>query len=146
MSVLWICASTCFRFWSKPHTKLYTNNSLLSRDKTTSFLLELIDRVLSISEHVLEKHLLSIFIKNLHKALHKELCNSTCQKTFSHCAFAVGQRFSISAYDLENGRMLCKQKYWIKKYFDFGPLLLLCWLGPVSIVAANCFDYIEPCR
>ena len=53
-------------------TKRYTNNSLLSRQKTIASLLELIDHVLSISEHVLEKHyLLSIFTKNLHKTLHK---------------------------------------------------------------------------
>ena len=35
---------------------VYTNNSLLSRDKTISFLLELIGHVLSISEYVFEKH------------------------------------------------------------------------------------------
>ena len=33
-----------------------------------------------------------------------------CQKP----ALAVDQVLSISGYDLGNGRMLCKQKYWIK--------------------------------
>ena len=33
-----------------------------------------------------------------------------CQKT----ALAVDQALSISGYDLENGRMQCKQKYWKK--------------------------------
>ena len=37
-SVVWFCASTCFRFWSKTCTKRCTNNSLLSRDKTISCL------------------------------------------------------------------------------------------------------------
>ena len=69
--VLWFRASTCFQFWSKTFTKRCTNNSLLSRDKTISSLLELIDHMLSISEYVLEKQLLSILMKNLHKSLHK---------------------------------------------------------------------------
>ena len=146
MSVLWICASTCFRFWSEPHTKLYTNNSLLSRDKTTSFLLELIDRVLSISEHVLEKHLLSIFIKNLHKALHKELCNSTCQKTFSHCALRLVRGFQFQRMIWKMEECCVSKNIELKNILILVRFCLLCWLGPVSIVAANCFDYIEPCR
>ena len=52
--VLWFCASTCFRLWSKTFTKRCSNNSLLSRDKTISSLLELIGHVLLISEYVLE--------------------------------------------------------------------------------------------
>ena len=44
-----------------------TNNSLLSHDKTISSLLELVDHVLSISEYVLEKQLLLILMKNIHK-------------------------------------------------------------------------------
>ena len=84
--VLWFRASTCFRFWSKTFTKSCTNNSLLSRDKTISSLLELISHVLSISEYVLETHsLLSILMKNLQKALHKQLCNIRCQKNFFPC-------------------------------------------------------------
>ena len=54
--VLLFRASTCFQFWSKPFVKRCTDNSLLSRDKTISSLLELIGHVLSISEYVLEKH------------------------------------------------------------------------------------------
>ena len=38
MPVLWFRASTCFQFWSKTFTKCCTNNSLLSQDKTISFL------------------------------------------------------------------------------------------------------------
>ena len=37
-------------------TQNVTHNSLLSRDKTISLLLELIDHMLSISEYVFEKH------------------------------------------------------------------------------------------
>ena len=50
VSVLWFRASTCFRFWSRTYTKCCKNNSLLSRDKIISSLLELIDDMLSISE------------------------------------------------------------------------------------------------
>ena len=67
--VLWFRA---FDFDKKTFKKRGTNNSLLSRDKTIFSLLELIGHVLSISEYVLGKNLLlSILMKNLHKALHK---------------------------------------------------------------------------
>ena len=42
MPVLWFPASTRFQFWSKYFMKHCTNNSLLSRDKTISSLLEVI--------------------------------------------------------------------------------------------------------
>ena len=45
--------------WSKTFTKHCTNNSLQSLDKIISSLLELIGYVLSISEYVLEKHLIA---------------------------------------------------------------------------------------
>ena len=73
-------------------------------------------------------------------------------KDFIHLHFAVDQVLSISGYDLENGRMACNQKYWIKKYggknsdFDFVPLCLLRWFSPVSIVAESSFNYKGPCR
>ena len=69
---LWIYAFTCFRIWLKTYAKRCTINSLLSRDKTISFFLELTYHVLSISEYVLEKYYLrSILMKNLHKAFRK---------------------------------------------------------------------------
>ena len=37
-----------------------------------------------------------------------------CQKDFLPLHFAVGQVLSVSEYDLENRRMLCKQKYCIR--------------------------------
>ena len=40
--VLWFCASTCFRFWSKSFTKRCSNNSLLPRDRAIYSLLDLI--------------------------------------------------------------------------------------------------------
>ena len=43
-----------------------------------------------------------------------QLCNIMCQKTLP-LYFVVGQVLSISGCDLENGRMLCKQKSCIKK-------------------------------
>ena len=33
-------------------------------------------------------------------------------KDFPYFHFAVDQVLSVSGYDLENGRMLCKQKIW----------------------------------
>ena len=70
--VFWFRASTCIWFWSKNFKKRCTNNSLLSRDKAISSLLELNGHVFSISEYLLEKHwLLSILMKNLQNALHK---------------------------------------------------------------------------
>ena len=56
VSVLWFCASTSFQFWSKTFTNSSSNNSLLTRDKSISFLLDLIGHMLLISKQVLEKH------------------------------------------------------------------------------------------
>ena len=79
---------------------------LLSRGKTIYFLLELIYHVLSISEYVLEKHLISILIKNLHKALYKKQCYITSQQTFFACTLWL---INLRAL-LGDGRMQCKQK------------------------------------
>ena len=65
--VLWFHASKT----SKTFTKRCSNNSLLSRNKSISFLLGLIGHVLLISEYILQKQLLSLLMKNLNKALHK---------------------------------------------------------------------------
>ena len=54
--VLWFRTSTCFRFWSKTFMKHCSNNSLLSCDKTISFLLDLIGNVLLILKYILKKH------------------------------------------------------------------------------------------
>ena len=51
--LIWFHAFTWLRTWLKIYAKLSTNNSLLPRDKTNSFWLELIYHVLSISEYVL---------------------------------------------------------------------------------------------
>ena len=76
--------------------KQCTNNYLLSRDKTTPSLLELIDHVLSISEYVLNKHLLlMILMENLLKALRKYLCNIMYQKTFFACTLHLIKCFQF---------------------------------------------------
>ena len=54
VSVLLVCASTCFQLRLKACTKRCTNNSLSSRDKIFFFLHVLIDQVLLISEYDLE--------------------------------------------------------------------------------------------
>ena len=133
-----------FSILIKTFMKRCTNNSLLSRGKTISSLLELKDHVLSISQYVLEKQLLSILMKNLHKAL-RIYCVIHMSTDFLPLHFAVGQVLSISGYDLENSIVV---KIPILILFRF---CLLCWLKnhlfcPVSFVAASCFNYIGPCR
>ena len=99
--------------FSNFHEKCCTNNSLLSRDKTISSLLELIGYVLLISEYVFKKTLTAFEI--LMKNLHTKRCTSNyvihVSKDFLPLHFAVGQVLSVSGYDLEHGRMTCKQKY-----------------------------------
>ena len=46
-------------------------------------------------------------------------------KDFLHLHFAVDQVLSISGYELENGRMLCKQKYQIKNMAVKIPISIL---------------------
>ena len=56
-------------------------------------------------------------------------------KDFLPLHFAVDQVLSVSGYDLENGRMPCKQKYCIKNMavkipnFILFHFCLLCWLN-----------------
>ena len=49
------------------------------------------------------------------KNLHTKRCTSNyvihVSKDFLPLHFAVGQVLSVSGYDLEHGRMTCKQKY-----------------------------------
>ena len=146
--VLWFRASTCFRFWSKAFTKRCTNNSLLTRDKIISCLLELTGHVLSISE---------CFGKSINSfrfwwKTYTKRCHVS--KDFLPPHFAVGQLLSVSG-DLENGRMPCKQKYCIKNMAVKIPILilfrfcLLYWLKNhllcvLSVIATSCFSYISP--
>ena len=124
--VHWFCTSTWFWCWSKT--------------STIFSLLELINHVLPILEYVLEKHLLHY--TNNYATSHV--------KDFLCFHFSVDQVLSISGYDLENGRMLCKQKYKIKnmavKIFILFCFCLLWWLSPVSTVGASCLNCICPCR
>ena len=103
-----------------------------------------------VSSLISRLHVYSILINNLH-----ECCTNTMwyhvSKDFLCLHFVDGQVLSISGYDLENGRKPYKQKYWIKNLAVKIPILilfhfcLLCWLSPVSVVAASCFNYIGPC-
>ena len=81
-----ILASTCFRFWSKTLTKCCTNNSLLSRDKTISLLLEFW-KTLNWFPYWWKTY--------THKALHKQICNITCQKTFLPCTLQLVRCFQF---------------------------------------------------
>ena len=73
-------------------------------------------------------------------------------KDFLCFYFVVDQMLSISGNDLENGGMSCKQKYKTENMESKLLILilfcfcLLCWLSPVFIVAASCFNYVGPCR
>ena len=74
--------------------KCFTNNSLLSRDKTISSLLELIGYVLSFR---------ICFRKTVNFDFDEKLVQSNVQiKDFFSLHIAVGQVLSISEYDLEN--------------------------------------------
>ena len=118
VSGLWFCTSTCFQFWSKAFKKCCTNNFLPSLGKTIFSLLELIGHMLLISEYVLENiNCFGFWWKTYTKRCTSELCklcNIMCQKDFLPLHFVVGQVLSVSEYDLENRRILCKQKYCIK--------------------------------
>ena len=87
-------------------------------------------------------------MKNLHKTLHKYLIPHV-KRLFLLVFCSLDHMFSISEYDLENGRMLRQQKYWIKVTVVKIPILilvhfcLLCWFSSVPIVAAIYFDYLE---
>ena len=143
--VIWVVCSLVSRLHvlssrSKTSTKRCTNNSLQSRSKTISFLLD--------SEYVLQKHwLLSILMKNLHEALHKELCNITFQKTFFACTSSLIKCFQFLDIIWKTEKCCVSKNMAVKI-----PILilfcfcLLCWLPPVSIVAASCFNYIGPRR
>ena len=61
--------------------------------------------------------------------------------------FQLDQVLSISGYDLENGRMSCKQKYCIKNMAVEIPILilfhlcLLCWLKTIYFASCLCCSY-----
>ena len=120
--VLWIRASTCFLFWSKTFRKRWSNNPLLSPDKTIPFLLDLIAHVLLISDQ-------NRFWKNINCfcfwwKTYKKCCTSnyeniTCQKTFFPLYFKVGLVLSISEYDLESGTWRWKSRFWFCSAFVY---------------------------
>ena len=93
--VLWFHASTYFRFWSKTFTKRCTNNSLLSSDKTISWLLELIGHVHLISEYALENINCFRFWWNTHTKRCTSNCIITCQKTFFPCTLRLVRCFQF---------------------------------------------------
>ena len=111
------------------------------------------------SDCFIEKTLVAFDFDKKHK---QNIAQITMQyhvsKDFLRLIFAVDQVLSISGYDLENGRMQSKQKYWIKNtavkilvlmvpfWFLSTDFCLFCWLFPVSIVAASYFNYICCCR
>ena len=82
--VVWFCVFMCFWIWLKTYTKHCASNSLLSRDKTISFLLGLIYHVLSISEYFGKSLVAFDFDKT-----NKQECNITCQKTFFACTLQL---------------------------------------------------------
>ena len=133
MLVLWFCTSVCFQFWSKTFMKHCSNNSLLSRDRSISSLLDLIGHVLLISENVLEKQLLLILMKNLHRELHKELCTIMCQKTFFPCILWFVRCFQFQ------GIIWKTEHDGDNLNFDFVPLLfILLTLNPFYFAFCLC--------
>ena len=86
--------------WSKKHYM------------TKQFLV--IDYMLLISEYVLGKKLLSNFYEKLTQNVAQITMKCHTSKDFLCVHFEVDHVISISKYDLENLRMLCQQKYWMK--------------------------------
>ena len=80
--VLLFHTSMCFQFWLKTFTKCCTNNSLPSRDKTISCLLELIGHMHLISEYVLENINCFWFWWNIYTKCCTSNRNIICQNTF----------------------------------------------------------------
>ena len=86
--------------WSKKH------------NMTKQFLV--IDYMLLISEYVLGKKLLSNFYEKLTQNVAQITMKCHTSKDFLCVHFEADHVISISKYDLENLRMLCQQKYWMK--------------------------------
>ena len=120
--VLWFRASTCFQFWSKTFTKRCTNNSLLSRDKTISSLLELIGHVLSISEYVLEKHCFRFWWKAYTKRCASNYVISRVRRLSSSALCGWSGAFNFRVWF---GKRNMAVKIPILVLFCF---CLLCWL------------------
>ena len=89
------------RFWSKTFMKRCTNNSLLSRDKTISCLLELIVHLHLISEYVLENINCFWFWWNTYAKYCTSNCNITCQNTFFPCTLWLVRCFQFQGMILE---------------------------------------------
>ena len=109
------CAFTCFWIWLKIYTKHCTNNSLLSSDKTISFLLELIYHVLSISECSGKILVAFDFDGKLTKSVAQiTMCwiaqkiNIMCEKLSSSALCG----WSIRGHDLEHGSKNIEIKIW----------------------------------
>ena len=120
-----------FSILIKTFMKRCTNNSLLSRDKTSSSLLELIDHVLLISEYVLEKHLITFdFDEKLTQSVAHLLCNITCQKIFFLCTLRLVRCFQFQG-------MIWKTEHGGENP-DFGFILLLFTLLTLKPFILSC--------
>ena len=123
------------------------NNSLLPPDKTISSLLDSIGQWLLISEYVLQKHyiIVSDFDEKLTQSVAQKLCNITCQKTFFPFTLQLVRCFQFQS-------MIWKMEHGSENPNFYFVLLLFALLTPkpfilcpVSVVAASCFNYIDPC-
>ena len=120
--VLWFCASTCFRFWSKTFTKRRINNSLLTHDKIIYSLLELIAHILSIAE-CFEKTLIAFDFDEKITQSFAQVCLISCVK-----------RISSPALCGLSGALDFRVWFWKRDTAVKTPILtlfrfcLLCWL------------------
>ena len=119
---LWFCAFTCFQSWLRTYTIRCTNNFVLSCDKiflpclnwsTTCFRFQ------------------NLFWKNIScsrfwwKTHTKRSTNNKVISLVRRFSSPALSSWSIPRYDLENGRMPCKQKHWSKSMVVKIPLLFL---------------------
>ena len=115
--VLWFRASTCFQFRSKTFTECCLNNSLLSRDKTISSLLDLIGHVLFlIWEYILKKHCFQFWWKTYTKRCRSNYVISRV-KRFSSPAICGWSDAFYFRYDLETGPLRWKSRFWFCSVF-----------------------------
>ena len=136
-------SSMCFQFSSKTFTKRFTNNSLLSRDKTISSLLELICQVFSISEYVLEKHnCFRFWWKTYTNRWASNYVRSRVKRLSSPALCSWSGAFSFWVW-FGKRNMTVKIPILILFCFCLLKIHLFC---VVSVVAANCFNYIGPWR
>ena len=122
MFVLWFHAPTCLQFWVKTYRKRCPKNSLLS---VTKQILPCLNWFITCFRFQ------NMFWKNIScfwywwKTYTKRFTSNNLLSRVRRLSLPALYSWSNSGYDLENGRMSCKQKFWIKNIVVKIPILIL---------------------